>query len=259
MIKAMYTAAAGMTAQQTQVDVIANNLANVNTGGFKRSLTHFEDLLYLTKTQPGAGVGGDSVLSGVQIGSGARLVSTSKMHAQGVLAQTNNKLDVAIQGEGFFEIEGPGGQQLYTRDGHFVKSANGELLTGGGFRLVPAITIPDDATHITISADGTVSYALGDSNPELGQLTVVRFVNPAGLSAEGGNLFSATAASGDPRTLVAGTEGAGQILQGYLEGSNVDVASELIQLILAQRAFEVNSRAIKTADDMLNTTNNLTR
>jgi len=259
MIKAMYTAAAGMTAQQTEVDVIANNLANVNTGGFKRSLTHFEDLLYHTMTQPGAINGTDSTLSGIQIGSGARMLSTSKIHSQGVIAQTSNTLDLAIQGEGFFEVEGPDGERLFTRDGHFVKNANGELMTAGGLRLVPAVTVPQEATQITVAKDGTVSYALGQQNPELGQITLVRFVNPGGLASLGGNLFRGTSASGDPQTVIAGQEGSGEVLQGFLERSNVDVASELIQLILAQRAFEVNSKAIKTSDDMLNTTNNLTR
>ncbi|NRA94616.1 MAG: flagellar basal-body rod protein FlgG [Planctomycetes bacterium] len=259
MIKAMYTAAAGMTAQQTEVDVIANNLANVNTAGFKKSMTHFEDLLYLTLTQPGAAMRSGTGISGLQIGSGARLMGTTKTHTQGVIAQTGNFLDMAIQGDGFFEIEGPVGERFYTRDGHFTKDANGELVTAGGYRLIPSITVPQEATQISITKDGTVSYQLNDTNPQIGQVTLVRFVNPAGLSSEGGNLFRATAASGDPQTVIPGQEGAGQILQGAIERSNVDVANELIQLILAQRAFEVNSKAIKTSDEMLNTTNNLTR
>lgn len=259
MIKAMYTAAAGMTAQQTEVDVIANNLANVNTAGFKKSMSHFEDLLYLTTTQPGAQNTAGNGSSGIQLGSGARLLATSKTHTQGALAQTGNQLDIAIQGEGFFELQGPNGERLFTRDGHFTKNANGEVVTANGYRLVPAITIPDEATQISIAKDGTVSYILGDTNPQIGQLTLVRFVNPAGLSSEGGNMFRATTASGNPQTLVPGVQGAGEMLQGFIERSNVDVANELIQLILAQRAFEVNSRAIKTSDEMLNTTNNLTR
>ncbi len=259
MIKAMYTAAAGMTAQQTEVDVIANNLANVNTAGFKKSMTHFEDLLYMTMTEPGAATQNGSSLSGLQVGSGARLLATTKMHSQGVMTQTNNRFDLAIQGDGFFEIEGPNQERLFTRDGHFTKNATGELVTANGYRLVPGITIPEEATQVTIAKDGTVSYQQGDQNPQIGQVTVVRFLNPAGLSAMGGNLFRGTEASGDARTVVPGEEGSGQLLQGALERANVDVASELIQLILAQRAFEVNSKAIKTSDEMLNTTNNLTR
>jgi len=259
MIKAMYTAAAGMTAQQTEVDVIANNLANVNTAGFKKSMSHFEDLLYLTMTQPGAANNAGSGLSGVQLGSGARLLATSKTHSQGAIAQTGNDLDLAIQGAGFFEVEGPNGDRLYTRDGHFTQNANGDLVTANGFRLVPAITVPAEATRISVAKDGTVSYALNDTNPQIGQVTLVRFVNPSGMSSEGGNMFRPTTSSGDPQTLTPGDNGAGEILQGFIERSNVDVANELIQLILAQRAFEVNSRAIKTSDEMLNTTNNLTR
>ncbi len=259
MIKAMYTAASGMQAQQSEVDVIANNLANVQTGGFKKSMTHFEDLLYVTMQAPGARTAGGSGLAGLEVGSGARLVSTSKVFTPGVVAQTSGLLDLAISGEGFFEVQGANGERYFTRDGHFFKDANGQIVTSQGLKLVPGVTIPQEASEITIAADGTISYRNGDTNPEIGQLTIVRFQNPSGLSAEGGNLFRQTANSGDPITTAPGTQDAGTLMQGFLERSNVDVATELIALILAQRAFEVNSKAIKVSDEMLNTSNNLTR
>jgi flagellar basal-body rod protein FlgG len=196
MIRAMYTAAAGMTAQQTEVDVIANNLANVNTTGFRRSLAHFEDMLYLTVTEPGAVNRQGASLEGLQIGGGARLLSTSKAQAQGPVYQTGGPLDFAIQGDGFFEVEGQGGERLFTRDGHFLKDASGQIVTSTGMRLVPNFTIPDDATDISVAADGTLSYGIGDQNQSVGQLSLVRFVNPGGLSSQGQNLFQATGESG---------------------------------------------------------------
>ena len=259
MIKAMYTAAAGMTAQQTNVDVIAHNLANVNTAGFKRSATNFEDLLYVTMQQPGARTAGAGALAGIQIGSGARLVSTTKTFTPGVLSQTGNPLDFAISGEGFFELQGANGERYFTRDGHFLQDGNGDLVNATGLKLVPNINIPADATNIAVARDGMVSYRQGETIQEAGQINVVRFVNPAGLSSEGENYYVPTDNSGDALTVVPGVDNAGTIIQGFEERSNVDVATELISMIVAQRAFEVNSKAIQTADSMLNTTNNLTR
>lgn len=259
MIKAMYTAAAGMQAQQTEVDVIANNLANVQTAGFKKSMTNFEDLLYVTLQDAGTRTASGSSVAGLQIGSGSRLVSTSKIFTPGVLVETRSDLDIAIRGDGFFEVQGGNGERLFTRDGRFFKDANGDMVTAQGMKLQPAINIPREAVQIEIGPDGTVSYSLGDTNQQIGQITIVRFSNPAGLSSEGGNLFRASANSGDPITVAPGTDQSGTLLQGYVERANVDVATELISLILAQRAFEVNSKAIKVSDEMLNTTNNLTR
>jgi flagellar basal-body rod protein FlgG len=259
VIKAMYTAASGMQANQTEVDVIANNLANVQTGGFKRSMTNFEDLLYVAVRQPGTRTGNGSAVAGLEVGSGARLVSTSKIFTPGQVMETRNQLDFAIQGDGFFELSGPNGERLYTRDGHFFKDANGDVVTAQGLKLVPAINVPRDAVQVEVSPDGFISYVLDDATQQLGQITLTRFANPAGLASEGSNLFRATSNSGDPVTVAPGTDQAGTLMQGYLERSNVDVAGELIALIQAQRAFEVNSKAIKVSDEMLNTTNNLTR
>ena len=259
MIKAMYTAASGMQAQQTELDVIANNLANVQTSGFKRSMTHFEDLLYVTLQQPGAMNANGSGMAGAQVGSGSRLVSTTKVFTPGAMAQTGGNFDIAIQGEGFFELQGLGGERLLTRDGRFFKDANGDLVTAQGLKMVPGINIPQAAVRIDITADGTVSYQQGDATTQIGNLQLTRFVNPAGLSSVGGNLYQITANSGEPQTIQPGTQGAGTLMHGYTERSNVDVASELISLILAQRAFETNSKAIKVADEMLNTSNNLSR
>ena len=259
MIKALYTAASGMQSQQTEVDVIANNLANVNTAGFKRSRTNFEDLLYVTMQEPGARTGTGSGVAGLQVGSGSRLVSTTKIFSSGTFEQTGGNLDLAISGEGFFELQGPNGERMFTRNGHFLRDANGEIVTSQGLKLVPGITVPPEADIVSVSQDGIVSYRSGDTTAEVGQINLVRFANPAGLSAEGGNVFQPTANSGDPTTVIPGAQGAGTVMQGWLEKSNVDIATELIALIIAQRAYEVNSKAIQTSDDMLSTTNNLTR
>jgi flagellar basal-body rod protein FlgG len=186
-------------------------------------------------------------------------VSTSKIFTPGALAQTGGDLDLAISGDGFFEIEGTDGARLYTRDGRFFKDSNGDLVTGQGYKLIPGLTVPPEAVRIDVAKDGTVSYQSSDSSQVIGQITIVRFLNPAGLSSEGGNLFRATGNSGEATTVAPGTQQSGQIMQGYVERSNVDVASELIALIQAQRAFEVNSKAIRVSDEMLNVTNQLTR
>ena len=259
MIKAMYTAAAGMNAQQTEVDVIANNLANVNTNGFKRSQTNFEDLLYVTMRQPGSPVSNGSTMIGLQVGSGARLVSTSKVFTAGTLLETSRPLDIAITGEGFFELAGLNGERFFTRDGHFNLDANGAIVNAAGLKLQPEITIPPNAQDLSIAADGTISYTIDDTQQQAGQLTIVRFVNSAGLSSNGQNLFRLTGSSGDPVTEIPGQNGAGELRQGMIERSNVDVATELIELIIAQRAYEVNSKAISSSDEMLGTVNNMVR
>ena len=259
MIKALYSSAAGMQSQQTQVDVIANNLANVNTAGFKKSQAHFEDLFYEKPRPPGGATGEGSTLAGLEVGSGSRLVNTTKVFTPGVVWQTGRDLDLAIGGDGFFEIEGPGGQRAFTRDGHFLRDANGSMVTAQGFRVVPQITMPPEASTVTVSPDGVVSFASNGTNQELGQITLVRFVNPSGLESLGGNIYASTANSGDAVPANPGELGVGQILQGSQERSNVDIATELIALIIAQRAFEVNSRSISTADDMLRNANDITR
>jgi len=263
MIRALYTAATGMNAQQTQVDNTSNNLANVNTNAFKKSQVEFQDLIYVTQRPPGAEAAqGLQVPTGFQIGSGSRVVGTTKLFSQGVLQNTGGDLDVAIQGAGFFQITLPDGSIRYTRDGSFRKNQNGQLVNSDGFLLQPQITIPPDAVSTTIGTDGTVSVissgAPNTARP-IGQLQLIRFLNPAGLSSEGNNLYAESASSGAPVPTTPGQSGAGTVQQGFLEGSNVDVVHELINLILAQRAYEFNTRAVRTADEMLSDTNNLTR
>lgn len=260
MIKAMYTAASGMQAQQTEVDVIAHNLANVNTNGYKRSQTNFEDLLYLQLRAPGTPAGGQgSSMSGLEVGSGSRLVSTSKIFTPGTLAQTGRSLDVTINGDGFFELQGLEGERLFTRDGSFALDRDGTLVDHNGHKLEPEITIPTDAEAVSIGPTGRVTITVDGEQRSIGDITLVKFVNPAGLASEGGNIYAATENSGDPQTVIPGQEGSGELRQGWLERSNVDVATELISLIMAQRAYEVNSRAISSSDEMLSTANNITR
>ncbi len=263
MIKALFTAATGMNAQQKLVDNTANNLANVNTTGFKRSQADFADLIYVTERSPGAdSAQGLQVPTGLQIGSGVRVAGTTKHHTEGVLENTGNQMDVAVEGAGFFQITLPDGSIRYTRDGAFRLNRDGSFVTSDGFLIQPQISIPPDAVSIGIGADGTVSVITSgapNTSTPVGQITLTRFVNPAGLSAEGRNLFAETASSGAPQIATPGQNGAGFLRQGFLERSNVDVVAELVNLILAQRAYEFNTRAIRTADEMLSNTNNLTR
>lgn len=262
MIRAFHTSATGMAAQQLVVDNTANNLANVNTAGFKRSQIAFQDLIYLTVQQPGTQLlAGQQVPTGLQIGNGVRVAGNSKIFTTGPLENTGNSLDIAIAGEGFFRIQAPDGTFLYTRDGSFQMNQNGELVTADGYRLDPAITIPNDATSISIGIDGTVSVLQpGSTQPtQVGQITLSRFPNPAGLSAEGANMFRATDASGPETQGQAGQQGFGLIRQGFLERSNVEVVRELVNLIQAQRAYEFNTRAIRVADEMLSDTNQVIR
>lgn len=254
MIKSLWISKTGLDAQQTQMDVIANNLANVGTTGFKRSRAMFEDLLYQTMRQPGAQSSQQSQLpTGLQIGTGVRAVATEKIFTQGNLQQTGNDKDVAIQGDGFFQVLMPDGTTGYTRDGNFQVDAQGQLVTASGYVVQPAITIPANTQKITIGRDGVVSVVQsGAPAPtQVGQLQLSTFMNPAGLQAKGENLFVETAASGNPNATTPGVNGAGLLAQGYTETSNVNVVEELVSMIQTQRAYEINSKAITASDQML--------
>ncbi|NYT68203.1 flagellar basal-body rod protein FlgG [Pusillimonas noertemannii] len=255
MIRSLWTAKTGLESQQTQMDVISNNLANVNTAGFKRSRAVFEDLMYQTIRQPGAQVGAANQLpSGLQVGTGTRIVATERVHTQGNLKDTGNSLDIAIQGRGFLQVEMPDGTFAYTRDGSLQVDQNGQLVTAGGYPIQPPINIPDNALSITIARDGTVSVtqpgAIG-TNVQVGQLQLSTFINPTGLQSAGENLYVETDASGPANFASPGLDGAGLVLQNYVETSNVNVAEELVNMITTQRAYEMNSKAIQTSDQML--------
>ncbi len=262
MIKAMRTAASGMAAQQMNVDTIANNLANVNTTGFKRSKLEFQDMLYKHIRQAGtSAMTGTVVPTSLEVGYGTRPVSTVRQFEVGDLSETGNPLDLAIEGNGFFQVTLPDGTVAYTRDGSFKLSQDGQFSTSDGFFVTPEITVPDDAEMISVGFDGRV-YAkiVGQVDPqELGQLELVKFINPAGLEAMGHNLYTQSAASGDPIAGAPGEDGLGRLSQGYLELSNVDVVQEMVNMIVAQRAYEVNSKAIQTSDEMSGMATNLKR
>ena len=254
MIRSLYIAKTGLDAQQTQLDVISHNLANVSTSGFKRSRAVFEDMVYQTVREPGAQSTQQTTLpSGLQIGTGARAVATTRIHTQGNLSQTGNALDMAIQGDGFFQIQQPDGTTAYTRDGSFHRDAQGQIVTSNGMPLQPALTIPANALAVTIGQDGTMTYTTQGSAAvtTLGTVQLATFINPAGLSSQGDNLYTETAASGTASTGTAGTNGLGLLNQGYVETSNVNVAEELVNMIQTQRAYELNSKAITTSDQML--------
>jgi flagellar basal-body rod protein FlgG len=254
MMRSLNTAASGMVAQQTRIDVIANNMANVGTVGFRRARAEFQDLLYQQVRTPGAlQNNGNPVPTGVQLGQGTRTVSTEFMHVQGTLQQTGNALDLAIEGAGFFQVMRPNGEVSYSRAGNFRVGPNGDLMTVDGLMVEPSVQIPVDATGITISPDGTISVTQPSSAEaqQVGQLQVARFVNPGGLEALGRGLFRATAASGQPFISPPGQEGSGTLAQGFLEGSNVEVVHEMIDLISSQRAYELNQRVIQASDEML--------
>lgn len=262
MEKTLRTAATGLTAQQQYVEIIANNLANVNTTGFKKVRPEFQDLLYET-LKPAGSVSriGVEPLNEVQIGSGTELSSTKKIFKQGDLTQTGNSLDFAINGEGFFIVRKPDNSYAYTRDGSFQLNRNGQIVTSQGYYLEPGLTIPDDALDIQVSRDGVVSILLEGSLEEqtIGQIELARFINPAGLKAEGNNLFSETPASGRAIFEQPGMNNTGEIIQWHLETSNVDIVEEMINMIIAQRAYEINSKSVRTADDILAIINNLKR
>ena len=259
MDASMWIAKTGLDAQQTRMSVISNNLANVNTTGFKRDRASFEDMLYQNLRQPGAQVGADAQApTGLMLGTGVRIVATEKTHTQGSLVTTKNALDLAVQGEGFFQIAQPDGTIAYTRDGAFKLSATGQLVTPNGAPLQPAITIPPNVASISIGQDGTVSIetVAGGGAQVLGQIQIARFANPAGLQAMGQNLLKETTASGAPIVGQAGQGGAGQLMQGALEASNVNVVEEMVNMIETQRAYEINSKAISAVDGMLRFLNN---
>ena len=254
MIRSLWIAKTGLDAQQTNMDVISNNLANVSTNGFKRQRAVFEDLLYQTIRQPGAMTSEQTnAPSGLQIGTGVRPVATERLHSQGNLAPTNGTRDVAIKGQGFFHVQLPDGTDAYPRDGAFQMDQNGQLVTTSGFQIVPAIILPETAKKVTIGRDGTVSVEIeGSTAPQqVGQLTLTTFINDSGLESVGENLYLETASSGAPTENAPGINGAGLLYQGYVETSNVNVAEELVNMIQTQRAYEINSKAISTSDQML--------
>jgi len=254
MIRSLWISQTGLDAQQTRMDVIANNLANVSTNGFKRSHAVFEDLLYQNIRQPGAQSSQQTQLpTGMQLGTGVKPVATERIFTQGNLSQTNNNSDVAIQGNGFFQVLMPDGTAAYTRDGSFQVNNQGQLVTASGYAVQPAITIPANAQSFTIASDGTVSVTMPNSavNSQVGSLQLTNFLNPAGLSAIGGNSYVETAASGTANTGNPGVNGLGTLSQGFVETSNVNVVEELVNMISTQRAYEINSKAITTSDQML--------
>jgi flagellar basal-body rod protein FlgG len=258
----MMTAATGMDAQQLYMDVISNNLSNVNTTAFKRQKMEFQDLMYQALREPGGrNVEGAVSPAGIETGLGVKPAATQRIFEQGELNRTENALDMAIQGDGLFQITLPDGSPAYTRDGSFKLSSDGTVVNSSGFILSPQITVPQGAQNFQISQDGRVAVTLaGEStSTEIGQLELVRFINPSGLRGLGGNLFAETDASGAPIILSPGQEGAGTIQQGYTETSNVQVVQEMVNMISAQRAFEIVSKAITVADDMLQVANNLKR
>jgi len=254
MMRSLWTSKTGMEAQQTQLDVISHNLANVATNGYKKSHAVFEDLMYQNLRQTGAASSEQTQLpTGLQVGLGVRTVATSRQFSQGGLQQTTNSLDVAIKGNGFFQIQMPDGTTGYTRDGAFQLNATGQLVTNNGQLVQPGVTIPPNAQSVTIAQDGKVSVSMpGQAAPQaVGQLTLASFVNPAGLEPRGQNLFTETAASGTPVAAAPGSDGMGALSQGFIETSNVNVVEELVAMIQTQRAYEVNSKAITTSDQML--------
>ncbi|MGZ5270212.1 MAG: flagellar basal-body rod protein FlgG [Ramlibacter sp.] len=254
MLRSLDIAKTGLEAQQTQLDAITHNLANVGTNGYKRSHAVFEDLLYQNLRQAGGSNTAETQLpTGLQLGSGVRTVATARNFSQGALTQTGNQLDVAINGNGFFQVQMPDGTTAYTRDGSFQTDAQGQLVTASGYLLSPGITVPPTAQTVTIGKDGIVTAQLpGNATPQqLGQLQLAGFINPAGLDPRGGNLFTETAASGTPQTGNPGANGLGVLNQGATESSNVNVVEELVAMIQTQRAYELNSKAIQTSDQML--------
>jgi flagellar basal-body rod protein FlgG len=254
MIRSLWISKTGLDAQQTQLDVISNNLANVSTTGFKRARVAFEELLYQNVRQAGANTSQQTELpTGLQLGTGVMPVATPRMFTQGNLQNTGNQFDLAINGRGFFQIQLPDGTTAYTRDGAFNIDADGALVTSSGFQLSPSITVPPTALSVTIGLDGTVTATLaGQTAPQnIGTIQLASFVNPAGLESRGMNLFLETAASGTPTPNTPGTNGMGLLQQGYLETSNVNVVEELVSMIQTQRAYEINSKAIQTSDQML--------
>jgi len=262
MLRSLYSAATGMIAQQTSIDVTSNNIANVNTIGYKKQRAEFADLFYQTMEYAGTSTSATTTSpTGIEVGLGVRPTAITKMFSQGNFKETGNNLDLAITGNGFFKVQLPDGQEAYTRNGSFKLDANGQIVTSDGYPLVPNIVIPPDATQISIGTDGTVSVlqAGQTQTTQVGQITLTNFINPAGLHALGDNNYINTSASGDPIEGVAGTDGLGSIRQGFVEMSNVQLVEEMTDLITAQRAYDANSKAITTSDEMLKTVNQLKR
>lgn len=263
MIRALSSAASGMNAQQMNIDNIANNLANANTNGFKMRTTQFQDLLYQSFVQPGAAAGSQTIFpSGLQIGMGTRPASNEIIFSQGPFQETDNPLDLCIQGKGFFQVQLPNGELAYTRDGGFQLDQNGNIVTASGNPIQPTINIPSQAQSIAIASDGTVTYTQpGQTTTQVaGQIQLANFANPAGLNSIGQNLFQPTDASGTPVVgNPGGQEGNGTLMQGYTEGSNVSVVQEFVNMIVSQRAYEASSKVVKTADEMYQMINNVTQ
>ena len=254
MIRSLSIAKTGLDAQQTQLDVVANNLANVGTTGFKRSRAVFEDLMYQNLRQSGGQTSDQTRMpSGLQLGTGVRVVATERILSQGNSTKTDNPKDIAINGGGFFQVLMPDGTAAYTRDGSFQTDQNGQLVTASGYPVQPAITLPQDATSMTIGRDGTVSVVQAGSaaSVQIGQLQLATFLNPTGLQSNGENLYVETDASGGANQTAPGQNGAGTLSQGYVESSNVNVVEELVNMIQTQRAYEINSKVVKTSDEML--------
>ncbi len=260
MISALWTSATGMNSQQTNIDVISNNLANVNTSGFKKSKINFADLIYTNMREPGTpNAQGAEVPTGIEIGHGSKVNSTQKIFSQGNIQNTDSPLDMVIEGDGFFRVQLPDGNVAYTRDGSFKQDSNGNVVTSDGYQLDPPIQIDQEATEISITSDGMVNLKVNGENQQVGQIELYRFSNPAGLSSEGRNLYSETVASGASMAGVPGQNGFGTITQGFLEMSNVKVVEEMVNMIAAQRAYETNSKSIQASDEMLQTANQLKR
>ncbi len=262
MMRSLWSAASGMLSQQLHINTISNNIANVNTSGFKKNRVDFEDLMYQTMKRAGTPVsGGTQIPVNTEIGLGVKVAATPKIFTQGDFLRTGNPLDLVIEGDGFFQVALPDGTTAYTRDGGFKIDSEGRIVTSDGFILQPEITIPENATAISINESGVVSVLTpgAEAPTEVGQIELARFINPAGLSAMGKNLFRATAASGEATTGTPGLEGLGTINQGFLEMSNVQIVEEMVKMITAQRAYEASSQAIKTSDEMLRIANTLIR
>ena len=259
MIRALWTSASGMAAQQMNLDVIANNLANVNTTGFKSANVQFQEMMYDTETPAGANsTDSSTVPTGTQVGYGSKPVATERNFTQGSLQQTGNTYDMAIQGTGFFKLTMPDGTNTYTRDGSFLVNADGQIVTSQGYLVTGAGTISPQATNVVVGADGTISATVNGATVKISPITISTFPNPEGLNSLGSNLYQATAASGDAVDgQTPGTNGMGTITQGYIETSNVQVVEEMVNMIQAQRAYEINSKAIQTADQMMQMANNM--
>ena len=262
MVRSLYTAATGMMAQQMQIDVVSNNISNVNTIGYKKQRAEFADLFYQTMEYAGTSTSTTTMSpTGINVGLGVRPTAITKIFTQGNLKQTNNNLDLAIQGDGFFQVQLPDGRIAYTRDGAFKLDAEGNVVTSDGYKLIPEITLPPTTVQVSIGTDGTVSILEAGQTQmqQIGQIQLAKFINPAGLHSLGSNLYLNTTASGDPMVANPGTEGEGEIRQGFVEMSNVQLVEEMTDLITGQRAYDAASKAIMTSDEMLQTVNNLKR